>query len=327
MWRAAVVGGGAFGEVHLRTYHSMPQVRVAGVHTLDQARGESLCRQYGGRNYGSLAALAEDPEVDLVSIVTPEDRHLEVFRVLSSTGKAVYIEKPLATTLREAREILELSQGIVAMSGHCLRFEQRIAGIFSALGGVPPRHMSFRNLRTRREKETYGRVHPAHAMLCHEVELSNAFAGCAFRRVLGLETRSAGDQVDGMTIVIEYENATTSVIEGGWYLPTQQACAENDVISIRSADRVDEVILPNLGHYRVTEEGLHLPNTFYGHAVYGVEYGPLRAALDYFIGCVAENARPRISTIADGFGAVELIEGALLSAADASRWVERSALD
>ena len=313
-WKAAVVGGGAFGEAHLRTYRSMPQVEVGGIYTIDAERGAALCGTYGGRSYESLDALANDATIDIVSIVTPEDRHLEAFRVLAGAGKAVYVEKPLATSLSEAREIAVLSRGIVAMSGHCLRFEQRLAGIFDELRGVPLHHLSFRNLRTRQEKATYGRVHPAHAMLCHEVELSNAFAASPFQRVLGMETRFSEGQVDGMTILIEYENGLTSTVEGGWYLPAQRSCIENDLISIRSARGVDEVTIPQLGCYRVTAGGMEVPNTFYGHSVYGVEYGPLRAALDYFVRCLADGAEPAVSTVADGFAAVELIEGALISA-------------
>ncbi len=317
-----MVGGGAFGEAHLRTYRSMPQIEVGGVYTIDPERGAALCGVYGGRRYESLEALANDPAIDLVSIVTPEDRHLEAFRVLAAAGKAVYVEKPLATSLAEAREISVLSRGITAMSGHCLRFEQRLAGILEELREVTLHHLSFRNLRTRHEKATYGRVHPAHAMLCHEVELSNAFAASPFRRVLGMETRFSEGQVDGMTILIEYASGLTSTVEGGWYLPAQSSCTENDLISIRSARGVDEVVIPQLGFYRVTAGGMEVPNSFYGHAVYGTEYGPLRAALDYFVHCLAGGVQPAISTMADGFAAVELIEGALLSARE-GRWVSR----
>ena len=93
---------GAFGECHLKTWSAMPHVSVAGLYTLERERGETLCRQYGGRNYSSLDELACDPTIDVVSIATPEDAHLESFKVLAAAGKAIYVEKPLATSLMEA---------------------------------------------------------------------------------------------------------------------------------------------------------------------------------------------------------------------------------
>ena len=321
--KAAVVGGGAFGEAHLQTFRSMPQVEVAGVYTLDSARGAELAQRYGGRSYESLEALAADESIDLVSIATPEDRHLVPFEVLARAGKAIYVEKPLATSLSEARSIRDLGSSVIAMSGHCLRFESRLVQIFERLKGVQKHHLSFRDRRTRLEKETYGRVHPAYAMLCHEIELSNAFAESPLRRVLALNTRFSTGQVDGMNILIEYENGVTSSVEGGWYLPTQKVCIEDDFVSVLSAQGLDEVSIPHFGYSRLTDEGLDFPNLHYGHSIYGVQYGPLRAAFDYMVQCVMQKTAPQISTVQDAYNAVELIEGAIRSAAE-DRWVSRA---
>ena len=323
--KVAVIGGGAFGETHLRTFSSMPQVEIGGVYTLESARGAELCARYGGRNYESLQALAEDPSLDLVSIATPEHSHLEPFQVLAAHKKAIYIEKPLATSLAEAKTILDLSQPLVAMSGHCMRFEQRLAHVFQKLEGVPKYHLSFRDRRTRDEKAIYGRVHPAYAMLCHEIELSNAFAESRFKRVIAMETRFSDGQVDGITFMIEYENGVTSSVEGGWYLPSQKNCIENDFVSVLSASGIDELNMPHTGYYQVTEAGMETTNLYYGNSVYGVEYGLLRAAFDYLVRCIVEGEKPKISTIQDAYNAVELIEAGLKSVAE-GRWVTRQEL-
>ena len=301
----------------------MPSVEVAGVYTLERDRGELLCQRHGGRNFASLQEICNDESIDLVTIATPEDRHYEPFRDLAVAGKAIYVEKPLATSLNEAAGILDLSRPIYAMSGHCLRFEQRIAAVLQRLQGVSKRHLSFRNRRTQLEKEIYGRVHPAYAMLCHEVDLSHAFAEAPFRRVMAMETHYAGRQVDGMTILIEYENGVTSCVEGGWYLPKQSGCIENDFVSIVSDQGVDEIALPNNGHWQLTSGGIEFFNSFYGYNVHGVEYGPLRAAFDYMVSCLQDRRAPQTSTVEDAYAAVELIEAALLSVRKGG-WVERA---
>jgi UDP-N-acetylglucosamine 3-dehydrogenase len=320
--RAAVIGGGAFGETHLRTFKGMPQIDVAGVYTLEASRGEALATVYGGKSYRDLSELVDDASVDLVMIATPENHHLEPFTRMIDAGKAVYVEKPLATSLEEARKMLEGARKGIAMSGHCLRFEQRLAAVFARLTGVKRHHLSFRNRRTRLEKETYGRVHPAYSMLCHELDLSNAFAESPFLRVMAMETKYSEGQVDGMTILIEYENGVTSSVEGGWYLPRQDGCIEDDFVSIVSAAGVDELKIPHQGYVHIGPKGVEIPNLFYGNTVYGVEYGPLRAAFDYMVQCILTQTQPTISTIADAYAAVELVGAALLSARE-SRWVRR----
>ncbi len=324
--KAAVVGGGAFGECHLKTWSAMPHVSVVGLYTLEPERGEALCRKYGGKNYDSLDELACDPAIDVVSIATPEDAHLEAFKVLAEANKAVYVEKPLATSLTEAREMLDLSRSIIAMSGHCLRFESRMAQVFSQrdrLGQL--RHMSFRNKRRHREKDVYGRVHPAWALLCHEIELSNALAQDPFKRVCALETRFSDGQIDLMNILIEYHNGATSSIEGGWVMPSQESLAENDRCSIDFEHGTFEVAIPSLGFTFLDSHGLQLMNHQYEFSVYGMEFGSLRSAFEYMSQCVQDQVQPDISTIQDGYEAVRLIEAALQSA-ETGQWVRGEAI-
>src|SRR4051812_30508086 len=120
--RVAVVGGGDFGECHLKTLRSMPQVEVAGVYTLERDRGKELAQRYGGHCFQSLDQIAQDPTIEMVTIATPEDAHFKAFKAMAERKKSIYVEKPIATTLAEGRKMVELSRSIIAMSGHCLRF-------------------------------------------------------------------------------------------------------------------------------------------------------------------------------------------------------------
>jgi predicted dehydrogenase len=225
------------------------------------------------------------------------------------------VEKPLATSLVEARHMLDLSRSIIAMSGHCLRFESRLAHVFAQrdkLGRL--RHMSFRNKRTRAEKTVYGRVHPAYCLLCHEIELSNAFAQDRYKRVCAMETCFSGGQVDGMNILIEYHNGVTSSIEGGWLLPAQDSLRENDRCTLDFERGTYEIALPSLGFTFVSSEGYQFINQQYEFSVYGMEFGALRSAFEYMIQCIEGQTQPAISTIQDGYEAVRLVEAALQSA-------------
>lgn len=320
--KAAVIGGGAFGECHLKTYRSMPQVELAGLYTLEKDRGETLCRTYGGRLYASLQELANDPAIDLVSIATPENAHFESFKALAEKKKAIYVEKPLATSMDEARQMLEMSRGMIAMCGHCLRFESRLAHVFQQrekLGRLY--HMSFKDRRPRHQKALYGRVHPAYVLLCHEIELANAFAGAPFKRVCAMESHFSEGQIDGITMLIEYANGVTCMIEGGFFLPAQSAVDENDLISLDFENGSFTIELPNSGFNVLHAEGSRFINQNYEYSVYGMEFGALRAALEYMVNCITQKTQPKISTIEDGYNAVRLAKAAVESA-KAGRWIE-----
>lgn len=318
--RAAVIGGGAFGECHLKTYSCMPRVEVAGLYTLDRDRAAGLCQKYGGRAYSSLQELADDPTIELVSICTPEDLHFEPFKLLSERGKAIYCEKPLAVSLDQAREMVHLSKSIIAMCGHCLRFEARLAHVFARraqLGQL--RHMSFKNRRVRDQKTLYGRVHPAMVLLCHELELANAFAGAPFKRVCALNTRFSPGQIDGMSALVEYASGATCAVDGGWFLPGQTE--ENDQVVLDFEKGTYTILLPHTGILFLDENGYRFPNTHYEFTIYGNEFGALRSALEYMVNCIVRTEPPGISTIEDGYNAVRLVTAAIRSA-ETGQWVD-----
>ena len=319
--RVAVIGGGVFGECHLKTLRSMSRIEVAGLFTLDREQGEALCRRYGGTCFRSLEELVSDPTIQWVTIATPEDAHFDAFKAVVERKKAIYVEKPLSTSLAEAQEMLELSRSTISMSGHCLRFESRLAHVFaqrSKLGRL--RHMSFRDKRIQGDKAKYGRVHPAYCLLCHEIELSNAFAQDRFKRVCALETQFSAGQFDGINILIQYHNGVTSSIEGGWYLPTQDSLVENDRCTLDFEAGTFEILLPNLGFTFLGEKGHRYLNQQYEFNVYGMEFGALRSAFEYMANCIDSQTQPQISTIQDGFEAVRLVEAALLSA-KTGQWI------
>lgn len=317
----AVIGGGAFGECHLRTLSAMPQMHVSGLYELSSERGQELCHRFGGRLYRSLDELVEDDTVDLVTIATPENAHFDPFQRCVEKRKAVYVEKPLSTSLDEARQMMELARNVIAMSGHCLRFESRLAHVFAqreALGQL--RHMSFRDKRIQRDKAKYGRVHPAYCLLCHEIELSNAFARDRFRRVCALNTQFSPGQVDGMNILIEYHNGVTSSVEGGWFLPSQDSLIDNDRCTLHFEAGTYEILLPHSGFTFLSGNGFQFFNQQYEYNVYGVEFGALRAAFEYLARCIQTQTQPTISTIQDGYEAVRLVDAALKSA-QTGQWV------
>src|ERR1051326_1716208 len=69
---------------------------VAAADVRPQAR-EAFEQRFGGKGYDSVAALAEDPDVEVVWVSTPNPLHCEHTVTLLSHGKHVIVEKPMAT--------------------------------------------------------------------------------------------------------------------------------------------------------------------------------------------------------------------------------------
>ena len=99
---------------------------LAGFHEHNPARAEKVAAELGVRAFPTVAALLD--EVDAVTIAVPTPAHHAVASEALRRGKHVLVEKPLATTLDEADDLLALARanGAMIQTGHVERFNRAI---------------------------------------------------------------------------------------------------------------------------------------------------------------------------------------------------------
>lgn len=140
--RVGIVGCGAFGRNHARIYRDLAadfhpiaptasdaaqNVEFAGIADLDYDRARAVANEFGTRAFRSVDELIA-AGVDAVSVAVPTVAHLGVARQLMQSGIDVLIEKPLATTVDEADELIAVAEHNqrVAQTGHLERFNPAI---------------------------------------------------------------------------------------------------------------------------------------------------------------------------------------------------------
>jgi predicted dehydrogenase len=135
----AIVGAGAFGKNHARVYDLLAQqgvpVQLAGVVDTDLARAEAVAREYGAKAFGSVTQLLSATAVRAATVAVPTVAHLEVARELMTAGVDVLIEKPVASTLAEADELLQLAEKHrrIVQVGHLERFNPAVRATYPLL--------------------------------------------------------------------------------------------------------------------------------------------------------------------------------------------------
>jgi predicted dehydrogenase len=129
----AVIGVGAFGRNHARVYKQLQDqgepVRLLGVVDRDVARADAVGREFGCRSFGSLEQLVTThSEVQAASVTVPTADHLRAARILMQAGVDVLVEKPLASSLQEADELIGLAKANqrIAQVGHLERFNPAV---------------------------------------------------------------------------------------------------------------------------------------------------------------------------------------------------------
>jgi len=129
----AVVGVGVFGRNHARVYQELEKqgeaVRLVGVVDSNLERADAVAREFGCRAFGSVEQmLTTHSEIRAASVAAPTVHHLAVARALMQKGVDVLIEKPLAASLAEADELVQLAATYkrIAQVGHLERFNPAV---------------------------------------------------------------------------------------------------------------------------------------------------------------------------------------------------------
>jgi len=131
----AFIGCGFVADLYRQTLPAHAGLRLVGVHDRDPARLDAFAAHHGTHAYADRAALLADPAVDIVVNLTNPSSHAEVTRAALAAGKAVYSEKPLATTLSDALALANQARtaGLGLAAAPCNHLSEAVQTLSTAL--------------------------------------------------------------------------------------------------------------------------------------------------------------------------------------------------
>jgi predicted dehydrogenase len=130
--RVGVVGVGYFGQFHAEKYAKIEEVELVGVVDVDPSRAKEIAKRCGTQPFLHHVELFD--RVQAVSIAVPTPLHHSITKDFFLQGIDVLLEKPIANTLEEADELIQLaeSKDLIFQVGHLERFN----GVLSPLEGI-----------------------------------------------------------------------------------------------------------------------------------------------------------------------------------------------
>lgn len=122
MLKVGVFGVGHLGKFHLNNWKEIEGIKLVGFYDPDNENAFEITAKYGLKRYKEVATLIN--AVDIVDVVAPTTAHHELCKMAILKSKHVFVEKPLANTMNEAKEILKLAKeaNIKFQVGHVERF-------------------------------------------------------------------------------------------------------------------------------------------------------------------------------------------------------------
>ena len=103
--KVACIGIGWWSDVLADAIKRSGKLTIAGCYSRSEAKREKFSAKYGCRAYPSYEALLAERGIEAIINTTPNAAHLETTRAAAEAGKHVFLDKPIANTIADARAI------------------------------------------------------------------------------------------------------------------------------------------------------------------------------------------------------------------------------
>jgi len=122
MLKIGVIGAGHLGKIHLKQIKEIPAYTLVGFYDSNTEAANAVSAELGVTSFASMDELIK--AVDVVDVVVPTTFHFECAKAAIKQSKHVFIEKPIATTVAEAKSLVSLANeaNVKTQIGHVERF-------------------------------------------------------------------------------------------------------------------------------------------------------------------------------------------------------------
>ena len=270
-YRFNCIGTGTMGQEHIRVTNFEGRAVINGVYDPEPISIENAKAAHAKFSnqpltvYDSVEAACSDPDVDGLIICTPNFTHIDMVRLAADSGKHILVEKPLATTIEDAYEIVRIAESYDGIFQVGLQY--RYKAIYreaihevlerSTLGdiktiGMAEHRMAFLDKVGQWNK--FGRYSGGTLVekCCHYFDLINLFAQSRPKKVYASGSMAVNfrefdhaegksDILDNALVIIDYENGVRASFSLAMFLPMfyEEVVLCGDVGRLRAFENLD----------------------------------------------------------------------------------------
>jgi predicted dehydrogenase len=323
--RVGLAGVGQFGQLHASVLADLPGVELCALADPDPVRLARVADHHGvATRYSDALELIADDNLAAVILATPDQQHGPQARAALGRGRHLFVEKPLAASWHDARELQQLAAqaGVTLQTGLILRYEpshrwlrQRVVdGAFGDLVSIRAR----RNCSRSSFAAIADHIHTVHRTLIHDIDLLLWFSGSRVTSVMAMEVRQ-GDHLapQGCFALLRLADGAVAQLESSWTVPAQapanvltdhwQGCidAELAVVGTQRTARIQGLQTPLQVWSDHAQQ--HPDMTLWPEAD-GRVFGALRDQLADFTGCLRRGVASTVANLDDAVEALRIAE-------------------
>lgn len=302
MVKVGVIGLGNMGKNHARVYSELEEAELAAVADVNREL-EETARKFGCNFYTDYRKMLENEDIEALSIAVPTKLHKSIALECIKRGKSILIEKPIASSLEEAREIVKAGKkkNRIVMVGHIERFNPAVKKLKEMMKGK--KFGKIISVSARRVGIFPPQIKDANVILdlaVHDIDVFNYLLEKKPTEVYAKAGRAlANHREDNASIILSY-GGISCTLQVNWITPVK--IRELAVTGTKGYAELNYVVQ----ELKVYESVYEKSYDSFGDFIFKfgkpneveVEFEkeePLKAELKHFLDCVENRREPMVS--------------------------------
>ncbi len=202
MLKVGVFGAGHLGKIHIQQWQQVTGAILTGFYDPDDAQADAVIAKYGVARYADMDTLIEAS--DAIDIVSPTTTHHDIAKKCLLSGKHVFIEKPLAYTLDEGMELVQLVKeaNVKCQIGHVERYNPAFLAVGEQL--IQPMFIEAHRLAQFNPRGTD--VSVILDLMIHDIDIVLSLVKSPVKRISASGVSVLSETADIANARIEFDN-------------------------------------------------------------------------------------------------------------------------
>jgi predicted dehydrogenase len=312
--RIGVLGTGHLGKIHLKLLKEIPQFEIVGFYDSNPEVAAKVAEELQLKKFDTADRLITESEA--IDIVTPTVTHHDYAAIAIKRSKHVFIEKPVASNVKEAKDLLSLAKeaNVKVQIGHVERFNPAFLAVSNMGLELSPMFIEAHRLAMFNPRGTD--VSVVLDLMIHDIDIILSIVKAGVKRISASGVSVISKSPDIANARIEFNNGCVANLTASRISMKQMRkirfFQKDAYISIDLAEKQADIFLRKKAENEneegvfAIETGAHDEKLYVKYAQpVPPEVNSIKMELELFAKCILEETEPKVSLI-DGYNAMHV---------------------
>lgn len=309
--KVGVIGVGHLGQHHARVYKELTDIELAGIYDIDNARAREIAQKNSCPIFSNVEEMIS--KVDVVDISSPTTTHYEYAKECLIADKHVFIEKPICSKAKEAKEIVQiaLKRNKKVQIGHIERFNPAVLALSDIL--VNPLFIEANRIApfTPRGSD----VPVVLDIMIHDIDIILSLVKSKVKNIKAVGVPILTNDIDIANAKLEFQNGTIANITASRISLKRERkirfFQKDMYTSLDYQSKIVSVVKKNKGVASIMDDIMtgkrkaNITDLFETQQLEIKDEEPLKAELASFIAAIKEDKKPIVDAN-DGYEALKV---------------------